>query len=179
MTNLTEDNIEARLDWLNRIIMHEITLSDEEAEILSDLRTFLAYAIKGVFTPKAYNTIKSHAVKHRSLATPHHYPNTWEYLKELRIQAHHETTAKARLVEAEKNLKDLENKALLEAHLCGMAYIEAYEFLRTLLKEPSLPSLLEAKIENFLSITNAKYFHITSHASREGTTLQVIQGGKP
>ncbi|HDS1792686.1 hypothetical protein [Pseudomonas putida] len=179
MTNSTEDNIEARLDWLNRIISHEITPNDAEVEALSDLRTFLAFAIKGCFTQKAYNTIKAFTVKHRSIATPHHYPNTWEYLKELRTLAHHETAAKARLVEGERNLKDLENRALLEAHLCGMAYIDAYEFIRSLLKEPSLSGLLEAKIENFISITNVKYAHITSHAAREGGVLQVIQGGKP
>lgn len=52
MTNSTEDNIEARLDWLNRIISHEITPNDAEVEALSDLRTFLAFAIKGCFTQR-------------------------------------------------------------------------------------------------------------------------------
>jgi len=59
-----------------------------------------------------------------------------------------------------------------------MAYFEAYEFLRSLLKEPSLPNLIEAKIKNFISISQAKYSHITSHSSREGGALHIIQGGK-
>lgn len=178
MKNTTEHNLEARIHWLLKIIMHEISLSPSEVSILSDLRTFLSSEIKGLFTRKAYNTIKTYAVENRSIATPHHHPNTWEYLKELRTQAYQETMAQERLAEGEKNIKNLENTALLEAHLCGMAYFEVYEFLRSLLKEPSLTNLIEAKIKNFLSISQAKYEHITSHHSREAGTLHVIRGGK-
>lgn len=178
MKNSTEINIDARIDWLRKIILHELIATEAEAAMLSDMRKFLALEIKGLFTQKAYNTIKYHAVKNRSITTPHHHATTWEYIKELRTQAHQESLAKARLIEGEKHIKDLENLALLEAHLCGMAYIEAYEFLRSLLKEPSLSNLAEAKIKNFISISQAKYSHITSHGTREGATLQVIQGGK-
>jgi len=176
--NSTEQNIEARIDWLRKIILHEILATETDIAALSDLRSFLATEIEGLFTQKSYNTIKAYAVKNRSIATPHHHANTWEYIKELRTQAHQETLVKQRLIEGEKNLENLENLALLEAHLCSMAYIEAYEFLRALVREPSLPNLFQAKINNFISISHAKYSHITSHGAREGAALQVIQGGK-
>lgn len=178
MTNITERNLEARIEWLRKVITHEIPTTESEESALITLRTFIALEVKGAFTGKAYNTIKSYALHNRSISTPHHHPNTWEYLKELRTLAHQETLAQERLIAGEVKIKDLENTALLEAHLCGMAYLEVYEFLRSLLIEPSLPNILEAKIKNFISISQAKYSQITSHNSREGGTLHIIQGGK-
>ncbi|MDD1963743.1 hypothetical protein NPS29_00260 [Pseudomonas putida] len=178
MINTTETNITARIDWLRKIIMREYTPTDDEIELLADLRTFITSEIKNKFARKAYNTVKTYSLKNRIIGTPHHHPNTWEYIKELRAQAHNETLVNERLINGEKHIKNLENHALLEAHLCAMAYLEINDFLRSLINEPSLSNLLQAKIKNFLSISHTKYSHITSHNPREGSTLQVIQGGK-
>ena len=178
MRDSTEQNIEARIRWLINIADHQTKPSKDQAEFLTDLRNFMSLEVHNLFAKKSYNTIKQHALNNRSLATPNHYSTTWEYLKDLRLQALAEVTAKARLQDASVGTKELEKKALLEAHLCAIAYLEAYDFLRSLLSDPSLSDFLNLRISNFLNIAIEKYSKITSHAPRESSSLHLVKGGK-
>ncbi|KAB0483810.1 hypothetical protein SAMN04490202_0812 [Pseudomonas reinekei] len=178
MRDTTEQNLEARIRWLINIISHQTKPTNNQTSFLSDFRSFMNLEVPGCFVKKSYNTIKQQALNNRSLTTPNHYLTTWEYLKDLRLQAFAEITAKTRLQDTSVSVKELEKRALLEAHLCAMAYLESYDFLRSLLSDPSLSDFLRLKISNFLNVSVGKYSQITSHAPRESASLHLVKGGK-
>jgi len=179
MNTTTLANIEGRIMWLNDVIKHRTKPSNAEADALKDLKKFLNTTLTEYSLAKiAYNTVKNYTTNHRIVGTPRNYKNSWDYIKDLRAQAHGEAIAKIRLMEAEDLPKELEKKALLEAHICSMAYFEIYQFLQTLLLEPSLSEYIHSKITNQLIIFSEKFSHIASHSPRDGISLQVIEGGK-
>ena len=179
MKTKTALNIENRIQWLDDVVKHVIKPSSVEAQALDDLKTFFNTVLLDGSLPKiAYNTAKNYTLDNRVMGTPRHYANTWEYLKDLRSQAHGEIIARNRLTEVETSPRELDKKAMLEAHICSMAYLEIYQFLNTLLKEPALTGHLRSRISNQLLIFSEKFSHITSHSPRDGASLQVITGGK-
>ncbi|MEB0008545.1 hypothetical protein QN412_23825 [Pseudomonas sp. RTB3] len=179
MKTKTALNIENRIQWLNDIIKHFIKPSSLEAKALNDLKTFFNTALlEGSLSKIAYNTVKKHTLDNRLMGTPRNYANSWEYLKDLRSQAHGELIARNRLAEVEALPKELEKRALLEAHICSMAYLEIYQFLNALLKEPIITEYLRLRISNQLLIFSEKFSHITSHSPRDGISLQLVTGGK-
>ena len=179
MQTKTVLNIEGRIQWLNDVIKHTIKPTPLEAKALDDLKTFFNTALHdGSLSKIAYNTVKKRTIDNKVMGTPPNYTNSWEYLKDLRSQAHGEVIAKSRLAEVEALPKELEKKALLEAHICSMAYLEIYQFLNALLKETTLTEYLRLRLSNQLLIFSEKFSHITSHSARDGVSLQIITGGK-
>jgi len=183
MRGLINNNIIARFRWLEAIKSGSISVTKKQAHSISSMKVFCDLEVPNCFTKIAYNTLKSktNSEQIRELNIPG--VNQWDYLKLLRQEAA-ETIPKSEAPSPKFNnpdLPELYSAALLEAHLCSMAYIEMYCFLEEIAsrapdKKLDIPEL----ISNQLKIFSAKFSTIVSpgRMTSEGRNFELIIGGK-
>ncbi|WP_223507921.1 hypothetical protein [Pseudomonas sp. BF-B-25] len=165
MRNSTKTNVEQRIDWLSEVASRRIKIPKQERPYLINLREFCKLSIANCFDKISYNTLKQSA----SALTPHDNPlireNGWAALKDLLEQARR-VCAPAPTPSPKDPLpppKEVLDRTLLDAHMCSMAYIELYNFLRMLSRQ-DIPSSMKKTIDHQLEITTAKFKLIVSHS---------------
>lgn len=183
MRNSVTNNIIARFKWLESVKSRSISVTSKQSHAMSSMREFCKLEVPDLFTKISYNTIKSKTISEHipSLNVPG--VNQWDYLKLLRQEAA-ETFPKPEALAPKFNnpdLAELYSTALLEAHICSMAYIEIYRFLEGLAYRASDKNLdISELIFNQLKISTAKFSTIISPGkmTSEGRKLELIIGGK-
>jgi hypothetical protein len=183
MRDLINNNIIARFRWLEAIKSRSISVTKKQAQAISSMKEFCHLEVPDHFTNIAYNTLKSRTTsgKIQELNVPG--ANQWDYVKLLRQEAA-ETIPKSEAPSPKfnnPNLPDLYSTALLEAHLCSLAYLEIYRFLEDLVfRTTDENSDLSELISNQLKICSAKFSNIVSPGlmTSEGRNFELIIGGK-
>lgn len=163
MKNLTVDNYYQRMIWLEKINIDVIRIDPCKKKYFDNLKAFCR--MKGdSFDAIAYNSLKSAANLADSLGVDD--DTAWDKFKLLFRGAKHAVHASIfpespSLPSAEK----LAEKALLDAHICSMAFIELLTFLSNLAETFDEDRLYTAdRIRTQLEISKAKFKSIISHA---------------
>lgn len=165
MRNSTKTNIEQRIGWLSAVASRRIEIPKQGHHSLLNLREFCKLTIANSFDRISYNTLKQSS----SALYPHDNPlireNGWSTLKDLlqqarRVCAPDPTPSPKDPLPPPKEILD---RTLLDAHICSMAYIELYTFLK-LLSQKDIPPSIKKTIDNQLEITTAKFKLIISHS---------------
>lgn len=183
MKNSVRDNIFQRIIWLDNVQSGKVKPTQAQLLRLGSLRDFCTLEVSGSFTSISYNSLKTHA--RTTPGSEFNVPdvsNLWEYIKQLRQHASTVTGPGAGVPTRSElpNSEKLYSTALLEAHLCSMAYFEIYRFLENLAAtEIDDTNPLIPKIAHQLSVFRAKFSSIVSpRGPNEGRTFEVIPGGR-
>lgn len=183
MKNSTNNNIIARYRWLEAIKSGSISVTKKQAQAISSMREFCKLEVPDYFTKIAYNTLKSKTTTGKIIELNAPGISLWEYIKTLRQEAA-DTIPKSETPSPKYNNPDLPElyaAALLEAHLCSLAYLEIYRFLDDLASSPHEKNLdISELISNQLKICSAKFKAIVSpgRMTSESRSFELIIGGK-
>lgn len=182
MRNSTRTNVEERIRWLAGVVAGKIKFPRQDASALANLRNFCKLSINNSFGVISYNTFKQAA----SALNPDDnlliYDNGWATIRDLLEQARR-VCAPAPTPSPKESLpppKEILERTLLDAHICSMAYLELYNFLRQL-SQDEVPASIKKSIENKLEITAAKFRLIISHSNQHTppkNILRVVDSGK-
>lgn len=181
MRNSTIENLGRRFDWLNQLINSNATASKSAILALKNMRTFCALTVSGVFEEIAYNTLKVCAQKTgipRPLAPA--IADHWLLLKKLRADAYEQLspTPISNKLDVNGTLENQENSALLQAHICAIAYIELLRFLNDLInKDSTLSESTSLNIARKIAESSEKFDAISSPFFPKNKNFAVIKGG--
>lgn len=165
MRNSTKTNVEQRINWLSDVTSRRIKIPKQEHPYLTNLREFCNLEIPNRFGQISYNTLKQSSSDLTSRDNPLIRENGWATLKDL-LEHARRVCAPAPTPMPKDPLpppKEILDRTLLDAHICSMAYIELYNFLRTL-SQKDLPHSIKKTIDHQLDITSAKFKLIISHS---------------
>jgi hypothetical protein len=165
MRNSTKNNIEHRIDWLSGVVSQRIKIPKQVYNSLLNLREFCKLAIANSFDQISYNTINQSSAALFPCDNPLIRENGWATLKDLLEQARR-ACAPAPTPSPKDPLpppKEILDRTLLDAHICSMAYIELYNFLKMLSRQ-DIPPSMKKTIDHQLEITIAKFKIIISHS---------------
>lgn len=183
MRDSINNNIIARFRWLEAIKSKSISVTKKQAQAISSMKEFCDLEVPDYFTKIAYNTLKSKTISGKILELYVPAVNQWDYIKLLRQEAA-ETIPKSEAPSPKFNnpdLPELYSVALLEAHLCSLAYLEIYHFLEDLAPKASDKNLdFGELISNQLKTCSAKFSAIVSPGlmTSGGRNFELIIGGK-
>jgi hypothetical protein len=160
----TLDNYRERVIWLRKVKAGEIAVNPGEYKYFDSLKEFCK--MKGVsFTIIAYNSLKSAA----NLVNSNGESSVlaWGELKFLFHQAKDTVDmSMASVSPLLPNSEILAEQALLDAHICSMAFLELLGFLSSLSETlDSNPGLAADKVRIQLEISKAKFKSIISYAN--------------
>ncbi|MDU8502148.1 hypothetical protein RYB01_23585 [Pseudomonas syringae] len=174
-----ESNVNERLKWLDGVLDGSITPSSKQIEALRNLRSFIEMEIPNRFVKAAYNTLKVYATETRQPLTPRHHATTWDFIREQREAAYRKISSNSAVELTKKERQDIESQALLDAHICNMAYLELYQFLQSLTHEElDMPERLRVRIQNHLVTSSEKFRSLASFNRPEAQPLKLVKGGK-
>lgn len=163
MKNFTIDNYHQRIIWLEKITAGAINIDSCDIRYFDNLKAFCR--MKGdSFDVISYNSLKNAANLVGSLDVDD--DTAWDKLKLLFQDAKHAAHAFT-LLESPilPCAEDLAGKALLDAHICSMAFIELLSFLNNLAETIDEDRLYTAdRIRTQLEISKAKFKSIASYA---------------
>lgn len=166
---MTIDNYYQRIIWLEKINIGVIGIDPCNIKYFDNLKAFCR--MKGdSFDEISYNSLKNAAHLTDSLGVD---DAAWNKLKLLFRSAKHAVHAST-LSEPPilPSAEDLAEKALLDAHICSMAFIELLTFLSQLAENFDRDRLYTAdRIRMQLDISKAKFKSIASYAdTHDGTS---------
>lgn len=167
MRNSTKTNVVERIRWLSNIAAGKIKFPKQDASALANLRSFCKLSINNAFGEISYNTFRQAAVALKPEENFLIHDNGWTTLKDLLEQARR-VCAPAPTPSPKEPLppsKEVLDRTLLDAHICSMAYLELYSFLRQL-SQDDVPASIKKSIENKLAITEGKFRLIISHSDQ-------------
>jgi hypothetical protein len=163
MKNLTIDNYCQRVIWLEKINVGVISVDPCKIKYFDNIKAFCKMRCDS-FDEISYNSLKSAARLADSLGVDD--DTAWDKLKFLFRDAKHAVHAST-LSEPPilPSAEDLAEKALLDAHICSMAFIELLTFLSKLAETFDKDRLYTAdRIRTQLEISKAKFKSLISHA---------------
>ncbi|MNC29661.1 hypothetical protein D3C75_779190 [compost metagenome] len=165
MRNSTKTNVEQRIDWLSGVASRRIKIPKQVYRSLLNLREFCKLTIANSFDQISYNTLKQSSSALFPRDNPLIRENGWTTLKDLleqarRVCAPDPTPSPKDPLPPPKEILD---RTLLDAHICSMAYIELYNFLKMLSRQ-DIPPGMKKTIDRQLEITTARFKLIISHS---------------
>ena len=161
MKSSTIDNYQNRTIYLEKIIQGEIKVDLKKLHYFNNLKSFCGLAVTS-FEEISYNSLKN-AAQFIDGSPPVH-SEAWEKLKSLFNDAKQIVNNSARLdPPVLPNAIELAEKALLDAHICTMAFIELLTYLQNLAETLDKDPLHAAdRIRTQLDISKAKFKSIIS-----------------
>lgn len=162
MRNSTAENLANRLSWLEEVLNRIIPIHEQIVLSLKTMRSFCGLEIKGRFETISYNTLHTAAMNTSARIKGH---SNWAYMADLRQQCYDTFKTSEQPPPASSiQLKDAAAQALLDAHICSMAYLEIFQFLEKLISQPDeIPTRTHSAIKNQLAISREKFKYIASY----------------
>lgn len=160
----TLDNYRERVIWLRKVKAGGVEINSGEYKYFDSLKEFCKMK-GGTFAIIAYNSLKSAANLVDSNGESSGF--TWGEFKLLFHQAKDTVDmSMASVPPLLPNLEVLAEQALLDAHICSMAFLDLLSFLSSISEMlDSNPRLAADKVRIQIEVSKAKFKSIISHAS--------------
>ena len=160
----TLNNYRGRIVWLQKVKAGEIIVDHKNCKYVASIKQFCKMKVDA-FAIIAYNSLKS-AASHGEVGDDRN-DICWGEFKLLFSQAKDVVdTSIVSVAPVLPNARVLADLALLDAHICSMAYIELLGFLSSLAGTITTnPNLAVERIRIQLEISKAKFKSVISHAS--------------
>jgi hypothetical protein len=164
MRNSIIDNYHQRTIWLEKVILGQIMVVAYEKKYFGNLKIFCGMKSDS-FDVIAYNSLKSAAHLADTLGVGEN--SAWDKLKLLFRDAKN-TVYSSTISDSPvlPSAEAIEEKTLLDAHICSMAFIELMTFLSNLAETVDKDHLYTAdRIRTQLEISKVKFKSIISHTN--------------